>query len=222
MYVRALLFDLDGTLLDSLADIADSANSVLDSLGLPTYPVDQYRYFVGDGLARLVRRLLPPDRRDDVALQRQCMDRFGEHYRSNWNNRSQLYEGVPELLEQLTRLELPMAVLSNKPQEFTSLCVEHYLADFPFVAVLGVDAQRPRKPDPTGAVEIVNRFGGDAQQWVFLGDTATDMETACRAGMYPVGALWGFRDASELRAAGARQLIDQPTDLLAVIDGIGA
>jgi len=214
----AVLFDLDGTLLDSLADLAAAGNHVLRSHGFADHPVDAYRHFVGNGIEILIRRILPIEQRDNDELATRILAEFRARYARAWNVRSHLYDGAMELLTELRRRELPMAVLSNKPEDFTLLCVEHYLAEIPFVAVCGVTDQRPRKPDPAGALEIAGRTGISPDCWVYLGDTATDMQTARGAGMFPVGALWGFRDADELRQAGAERIIGQPMALIDVID----
>ncbi|MCR4411808.1 MAG: HAD-IA family hydrolase, partial [Thermoguttaceae bacterium] len=128
------------------------------------------------------------------------------------------YEGIPELLDALVARRLPMAVLSNKPQEFTRLCVERLLPRWRFATVVGAGAALPRKPDPTGALCIASEFGVSAERILYLGDTNTDMQTAVAAGMYPVGALWGFRTRDELLASGARALVERPADVLRLIE----
>lgn len=213
----AVLFDLDGTLLNSLADLANAGNAVLRAHGFADHPEDAYRYFVGDGIRVLVRRILPAAVRDDDELADQILSEFRERYAHGWNVRSHLYPGVIDMLAELERRNLAMAVLSNKPEEFTLQCVNHYMASVPFVAVLGVTDKRPHKPDPTGALEVVQQTGIPADRWVYLGDTATDMQTAGSAGMLPVGAAWGFRDAEELWRAGAGVVIEQPCELIDIV-----
>ena len=218
MGFRGALFDLDGTLLNSLEDIATSANAVLQAHGLPTHPLDAYRYFVGEGLTKLMQRILPEDRRNDGEWVQLLVAEFSRHYHQNWNVLSHLYDGVLEMLQKVNERGLRMAVLSNKPHEFTKLCVEYYLPAVPFGVVFGADAVGARKPDPAGAWEVARRLEAAPREIVYLGDTATDMETARRAGMYGVGATWGFRDAQELRDAGAQELVDHPMQLIEVID----
>lgn len=214
----AVLFDLDGTLLDSLADLAAAGNAVLRAHGYEEHSLDAYRYFVGSGIEALVKRLLPPHLQDDPAACRAYINEFRDQYAAAWNVQSRLYDGISEMLSQLQQRAAPLAIFSNKPHDFTELCVAHYLADFRFLAVCGVDQERPRKPDPRGAIEIARSANIAPSQWLYLGDTSTDMETARRAGMYSVGALWGFRDAAELQAAGARELIDTPAALVDIFD----
>jgi phosphoglycolate phosphatase len=218
MNVRGIVFDLDGTLLNSLADIALAANKVLEMHGLATHRLDAYRHFVGEGVTRLMERAVELDRPDREAMIDRCVADFPACYRQAWNVESRLYDGVVEMLDGLSERRIPMAVLSNKPQEFTSCCVEYYLADYCFVAVLGHSPQLARKPDPAGALQIAQRFGLPPDECLFLGDTAVDMQTARRVGMFAVGALWGFRDAAELNSAGAELLIEQPRELLGIVD----
>lgn len=218
MNICAIVFDLDGTLLDSLADIATAANTVLQSHGFPPHPVDAYRHFVGDGVARLMQRAVPAAEQPDSRKMEQYVIEFREFYRHNWNVQSRLYDGVADLLNELVNRSLPLAVLSNKPQDATSRCIEFFLPTIPFAAVLGQQSGRPPKPDLTGAREILQRFGAAADTCLFLGDTAVDMETARGAHMIPVGAKWGFRGEQELRDAGAEILLARPAQLLTVLD----
>ena len=217
MNVRAVIFDLDGTLLDTLDDIADSANRILNDAGLPVYPVDRYRYFVGEGLQKLVERILPVEKRSDE-LVRSLILAFREDYGRNWKVRTGLYDGVPELLDRLQEKKIKMGVLSNKPHEFTLVCVQEFMAAWPFAAILGQREGVPRKPDPAGAVEIAGLFDEQPENILYLGDTATDMETARAANMLPVGALWGFRTADELLKSGAKHLVSYPADVLDLIE----
>jgi phosphoglycolate phosphatase len=210
---RAVIFDLDGTLLDTLADIAFSANAVLQQLGLSGHAAGDYRQFIGEGVARLFEKALPAERRDRETIER-CVEGFGTTYGANWKVRSRPYEGIPELLDALTATKTPMAVLSNKPQEFTVRCVEHYFSSWEFAAVFGQRDGIPRKPDPAGALEIVERLQVSREQVAYLGDSSIDMQTAQNAGLFGVGAAWGFRSVEELRAAGASDIIDKPQELL--------
>jgi len=218
MNFRAILFDLDGTLLDTLADIADSANRVLAGHGYPTHPIDAYRHFIGDGLVRLFGRVLPADQRGEEVIA-ECVGGFREAYAENWNVRTRRYEGVADLLDAATARGLKMAILSNKPHAFTRRCVDAYLSAWPFQAVLGQRDGVPRKPDPAGAREIVDRLEVAAEHFLYLGDTPTDIETALNAGMHPVGVSWGFRPVDELRAGGAARIIDRPLELMDLVDG---
>jgi phosphoglycolate phosphatase len=209
----AVIFDLDGTLLDSLDDLADSMNAVLAAMDAPGHPVEDYRFFVGEGIVKLAERVLPPDRRDEAAVRR-CVELMSDEYRRRWDQKTRPYQGVRELLDGLARRRVPMSILSNKPAEFTRDAVARLLADWRFDFVLGVSDGLPRKPDPAGALRICRDWGIPPESCLFLGDTRTDMRTARSAGMYAVGALWGFRTAEELLAHGARALISRPIELL--------
>lgn len=216
MAIRGVVFDLDGTLLDTLADIACAMNRVLAGRGLTHYPVGDYRWFVGDGAEVLVRRTLSGHGAGEEMV-RQCLAEFKSAYAESWNVRTKPYPGIPELLDALEKKGLLMAVLSNKPHELTVRCVEAFLPRWRFAAVLGEQPGRPRKPDPAGAFEIAEFLHVPPQDIIYLGDTATDMQTAIAAGMMPVGALWGFRPAAELLASGARHLIETPSGLMGVM-----
>jgi len=216
MSYRAVIFDLDGTLLDTLGDIAGSCNNALTKHGFPSHPIDAYRYFVGDGATKCVVRALPEGNRDDETVRR-CVEAYNEDYRRNWNVRTRPYDGVLEMLDVLGRRELKLAVLSNKPDEFTQRCVTEFFSDGLFDFVVGHREPLPLKPDPSGALDIVARFGVEPADFLYLGDTPVDMKTAVSAGMYPVGALWGFRPGEELRESGARTIIGHPMDILTLL-----
>jgi len=214
--MRAVMFDLDGTLLDTIEDLADSMNAVLAGLGVPGHRVDAYKRFVGDGVEMLVRRALPADRADDETIAA-CATRMKEEYRERWHVKTRPYPGVPETLDGLAEKRVAATVLSNKPEDFTVKCVERFLPGWSFAVVRGAREGVPRKPDPAAAVEIAAGLLIPPAEILYVGDTDTDMRTAVAAGMRPVGALWGFRDADELRASGAATLISSPPDLLELL-----
>jgi phosphoglycolate phosphatase len=220
MRFHAVLFDLDGTLLDTLEDIADSTNAALRAQGFPEHPLSAYRYFIGDGVESLVRRALPPERLEAATLACSA-ELMRREYSARWADKTRPFPGVPELLDALTACGLPMAVLSNKPDDFTQLCIARLLPHWRFEVVLGAVAGMPKKPDPAAARQIAARLNLPPAQIVYLGDTNTDMQTAVAAGMYPVGALWGFRTASELTASGAEVLLKTPMELLSVLGAPG-
>lgn len=215
---EAVVFDLDGTLLNTLADIAHASNLALADLGMPTHGLNDYRRFIGEGISTLFQRALGSESANEPLVE-QCVLRFREHYARAWNVNTQPYEGVAELLDRLVERETPLGLLSNKPHEFTRKCVDFYLGRWPFGVVLGQREGVPRKPDPTAALEIARTLGATAERCVYVGDTATDMQTAKRSGMYPVGVAWGFRPTSELWEHGAAVVIERPIQLLDVLDG---
>ena len=211
---RAVLFDLDGTLLNTIEDLADSMNAVLKELGYKIHNIEQYKLFVGDGIEKLVHRSLPAFVRDQGTVNR-CVQRMGAEYAQRWPHKTCLYAGIQELLDALTLRRIKLAILSNKPHRFTSLMVERFLKTWRFNAVSGARDTMPLKPDPTSALLIAHDLHMRPQDFLYLGDTATDMKTARNAGMYAVGVLWGFREEAELHQSGARNIIDNPLDLLA-------
>ena len=216
MGFKAVLFDLDGTLLNTLDDLADSMNASLKRFGFPPHAVDTYRYLIGDGLMNLASRALPEHERDDATINMIAASQR-EEYGRNWANKTHPYEGVPELLDALQEREIATCILSNKPDDFTSVIVRKFLSKWKFAAVRGQNKDTPIKPDPSGAVQIALELGLSTTEFLYVGDSNTDMETANAAGMFPVGVLWGFRSKDELIEAGAKALIERPTDLLSLV-----
>lgn len=213
MTARAVLFDLDGTLLDSLADIGESMNLALQSLGFAQHTLDRYRRFVGDGVVMLARRALPAGCGDEATVAA-CVEAFRQAYAPRSSLRTRPYEGVPELLDALAGLGLRMAVLSNKPHEATTVLVARLLDRWNFDPVFGERQGVPRKPDPAAALEAAALLGLEPGDVLYVGDTPTDVATALAAGMPLVAAAWGFRDEDELRAAGATRVARVPADVL--------
>lgn len=211
--IKAVVFDLDGTLLDSLGDIADSANEVLMSRGFTTHGDESYRYFVGEGVAKLFERALPAAEVEENLIQ-ECIVDFKNVYRRRWHIRTVVYEGIDDMLETLIRLDISMAVLSNKPHEATVRCVQYFFEKHPFEIVFGQREGVPHKPDPAAANEIKALLSVKGGECLYVGDTATDMQTAVGAEMIAVGVEWGFRPREELLANGACHLIQQPAMLL--------
>ncbi|MFW6051383.1 MAG: HAD family hydrolase [Myxococcota bacterium] len=206
---RGVLFDLDGTLADTLDDIAGAMNHVLRERGMPTHGRDAYRDFVGSGVEALVRRAAPSADADPAELTRAFRARYGKHM----FDRTRPYPGVPDALRDLASRGVPMAVLSNKPHEPTRAMVARLFPEVPFREVRGARPGATLKPDPASALELAEVLGLAPAEVAYVGDTKIDMETACRAGMVPVGVLWGFRRRDELEAHGARRLLHHPRDL---------
>lgn len=213
----AVLFDLDGTLLDTIEDLSDSMNIVLKSAGYPIHTVDEYKIFVGDGMENLVRRSLPSKALDAEVIQ-DIILKMKEEYSKRQALKTKPYSGIYELLSELIGMKIALAVLSNKPDEFTLSVMKYYFPDIPFSAIHGQKAGIEKKPSPAGALEIAKELNLKPEEFVYVGDTDTDMKTAVAAGMFPVGALWGFRSAEELLENGARKLIQEPLELLGLFD----
>jgi phosphoglycolate phosphatase len=210
---KAILFDLDGTLLDTLKDLADSMNSVLSRKGIEIFPVDDYRYFAGKGAKYLVQCVMPKEHIDEKIVE-EFFSAMKDEYSKRWAKNTKPYSGIPELLDELQRIGLPMAVLSNKSDEFTQIMVKSLLPQWKFKIIRGLINNVAPKPDPTSALMIANELQIPPREFLYLGDTDVDMQTANAAGMYAVGVLWGFRTAEELNANGAKSLIETPSQVL--------
>ena len=211
MTFHAAIFDLDGTLVDSLRDLAETANAVLAESGFPQHPIDAYRYFVGDGVQALISRIVPASTSAEQC--RKCLEMYTARYAGNWRINSCPYPGVHDMLLALKSLGLKMAVLSNKPHAFTRDFVEYF---FPGQLFDGVFGQRPeveRKPSPQGAFEIASLLGVAPARCLFIGDTAIDMKTGRSAGMFTIGVLWGFRDRRELEQHRADLIVAHPEEI---------
>jgi len=219
--VRAAVFDLDGTLIDSLQDLADSANAMLTAAGFPTHETDRYRTFVGDGARTLVQRVLPESSRDEETVDR-CLQRYLQEYDRRWNLATCPYEGIPTLLGELASRHIQLAVLSNKSHAFTVRCVNLLLpggSSFRWARIVGLREGMPRKPDPTALQDLLRSLQVSPAETLYLGDTNTDMRTAVAAGAHPIGVLWGFRSGKELLEAGAEWLLREPIDLIPLLPG---
>lgn len=213
---RAVIFDLDGTLLDTLTDIANSMNNVLDRFGYPPHERDTYLSFVGDGIDVLAIRALPDDKRDEATVS-EVVSSMREEYTKRWSETSRPFPGVAELLDDLTERGMLLAVLSNKLDSFTKIMVNSLLGQWKFFQVRGLEFDKTRKPDPRQALEIAQDMHLEPERIVFVGDSDIDIQTAKRAGMVPVGVLWGYQSREKLITSGAEILISQPMDLVAHI-----
>ncbi len=214
---KAILFDLDGTLLDTLTDLANAMNRALADMGFPAHPVESYKYFVGDGVDTEARRALPETARDRETIMK-IAESSEDYYASCWRQNTKPYPGIPELLNELTQREIILTILSNKPDHFTNQMVAELLSEWDFRIVRGAMPDVPIKPDPTAALEIAGQIAIPPEKFLYLGDTNTDMQTAVAADMFGVGCLWGFRTADELLKNGAKVLARTPTEALDLID----
>ncbi|MBI2836240.1 MAG: HAD family hydrolase [Chloroflexi bacterium] len=216
MKYQAVLFDLDGTLLDTLQDIADAVNRALAQMGLPPHRLEAYRYFVGDGRETLAVRSLPERRRDQVSV-RKLVELIDAEYSACWAQNTRPYPGMAALLDELAKQNVRMAILTNKEHHLAAEMVSAILPRWRFEAITGASPDIPKKPDPSSALKLARQLGVEPGGIAYLGDTDIDMKTAVRAGMYPVGALWGFRTRDELLAGGAKALVESPCDLLRLL-----
>lgn len=208
--IKAAIFDLDGTLTNTLQDIACAMNRALRLHQLPEFAVDEYRYLVGDGAKTLARRAV----RDRLELAESVQKEYQSYYEKHTLDTTKPYDGIPELLHMLAEQGIQLCVLSNKPHADTCGVVKHFFPDVPFAVVQGQVDSVPVKPDPAGALNIAGKLGLPPEQFVYLGDTNVDMRTAVSAGMHAVGVTWGFRSAEELKQFGAEILLDKPQNLM--------
>lgn len=213
MAFKAVIFDLDGTLLDSLRDLADTLNTVLARHGYPTHELQQYRYLVGYGTRELVRRALPQDIPVADDKIETLLGEMEQQYAKTWKDHTKPYPGIPEMLDNLFRSGIKKGILSNKPHAFTCMCVETLLPSWKFDAVMGHLEGLGHKPDPQSALLMAAGFGVNPGEVLYIGDSSVDMQTANRAGMYPLGVLWGFREREELLENGAKTLVANPLEI---------
>ena len=212
-----VIFDLDGTLVDTLEDIGDAMNRVLTAEGAPPHSYPEYRYLVGRGIWSLVAESLPAESRDEETVGR-CFARMIADYGEHCLVKTRPYDGVAELLNALRERGVKLAVFSNKSHDLTLRVVEALLDAADFEAVTGARPGVPLKPDPKVALDIAAGMGLDPVRVAYLGDSLVDMQTATAAGMIAVGASWGFRTTAELIESGARVVIDHPLELLELHD----
>lgn len=218
MRFAAVIFDLDGTLLDSLDDLADSVNVVLAARGMPGHPAASFRRFVGDGIVNLVRRAAPAGLGDGEV--RGIVQDFAAEYGRRWDAKSRPYPGVPAMLDALAGAGVRLALLSNKPDGFTQSIVRRFYAAWPLDPARGAREGAPLKPDPAAARDLAREMGLAPEAVLFAGDSDVDVRTGKNAGMFAAGVLWGFRDAAELAAAGADKLFATPAELTRfILDG---
>lgn len=210
---KAVLFDLDGTLVDSLQDIAASMNRVLTRRGFAAHPVAAYRYFVGDGMENLLRRCLPPEVDVSSSLIYDMLGEMKSTYAEHWREHALPYAGIREMLSALADMGLRLGVFSNKPERFTREMVAFVFPEMRFDAVRGAREGVPIKPSPEGARAILSEWELSPEAVMYVGDTNTDMATGKNTGMFTVGVSWGFRDREELVACGADRVVDRPEEI---------
>ncbi|EAR08836.1 HAD family hydrolase [Reinekea blandensis] len=217
MTIKACVFDMDGTLLNTLDDLATSANTVLRQHGFDPHPVEAYRTFVGSGVRNLIIRALPENARNEATIDA-CLAAFKIHYDTHWADQTHLYEGLTDTLDQLTKQGLKLAILTNKPQPFADLCVDKFLGRWTWNIVQGQQDGLPIKPDAAVSQKVTDALEVSPAEVLYFGDSDVDMFTARNAGYRAIGVSWGFRSIDELNQAGAEQIIHQPHELLNLLN----
>lgn len=214
---KAILFDLDGTLADTQLDLADSTNGILKANHFPTHNYEAYKYLVGKGLRMLATNALPEKARTPDTIDK-VLNELIEDYSKNCLNKTALYQGIPELLSALNQQNIPILIFTNKDHDLAVIVCDALLKDYKIEYVLGRSDDRPRKPDPAGALFLADKFGLRPSEVLYVGDTDNDMICASRAGMPSVGVLWGFRTEQELRENGASFIVNKPLEILNILD----
>ncbi len=216
--IKAIIFDLDGTILDTLADLMGAMNGMLRHFGYPEHHEPQFhKLAIGTGARNYVRKSLPQEVAEDEEKLDVCLLKMREIYAAHTNDLTKPYDGIFELLETLTRDGIIINVLSNKPNIPTGELVKAWFSNYPFRYVYGEREGVPRKPDPKAPLEIANALGLSPDEVAFVGDSGVDMQTGKNAGMLPIGVLWGFRSAEELTENGAAFLAEKPMDIFNII-----
>ena len=212
---KVAIFDLDGTLLNTLKDLADACNFALRSHGFSEHQIDEYKYFLGNGVYKLVERALPMDKKDGETVDK-VLTEFKKYYEKHKSDFTKPYDGIEDLLIALKEAGIKTAVVSNKPHEFAVEIVERYFAKS-FDIVFGKREGYLAKPDPTTVIETLNYFKCKKEEAVYIGDSDVDMFTGKNAGLFSIGVAWGFRGARELSAAGANKIVYTSEELLSEI-----
>lgn len=217
MKYKAVIFDLDGTLLNTLEDISDAMNTVLASYHFPIHSYTDYKSFIGEGIRELVIQALPECKRISKIID-EGLILLRKEYEMRWDHKTILYPGISDLLNYLTEKNTVLGILSNKPHDLTVKSINKYFSKWNFSEIFGAFPSQPKKPDPQAAIKMSKDFQIPADQILFAGDTEIDMQTAKSAGMKAVGVLWGFRGKKELLASGADYLISKPIQLQDILN----
>jgi len=215
--IKAVLFDLDGTLANSLIDLAAATNQALVKYGYPEREVDNFRYYAGDGIPKMIERALPEESRTPEIIDKVKEDYFA-YYNEHYNDSTCTYKGVPQLLDTLEGMGIIMAVVTNKAQPFAEKVINKLFGDKYFSLIFGQRDGVPNKPDPTLTLMAMKELNVKPEECVFLGDSGMDVATGVNSGAYPVGELWGFRDEQELKENGAKRIITNPLELVDIIE----
>lgn len=210
---RLVIFDLDGTLLNTIDDLAISTNYALRQFGFPEHAFTEYPYFVGNGITKLIERALPPDRHDETTVNR-LKQEFVKYYQQHKTDLTRPYRGIPSVLEVLNEKGILMAVASNKYHQGTDELIRHYFGSSLFKVIAGQKDGIPPKPDPAVIHFILSKTGISPADALYVGDSGVDMQTAAHSGVTSVGVTWGFRPRRELEENGANHIAERPYDIL--------
>lgn len=212
---KAVIFDLDGTLLNTIDDLGDSVNYVLKKHNYPTFSIEEYKYKVGNGMRKLIERSLPKSEQTDEKIE-QILAEFMAYYGEHKMDKTAPYDNIEQLLKTLKQKGVKTAVVTNKAHISAKPLMDEVFPDL-FDAVIGQKEGVPTKPDPTSVFAVLKELGVSADECLYLGDSGVDMQTAKNAGIFGIGVLWGFRKADELIENGAKKLIGKPQELLELL-----
>jgi len=215
MKFKGVIFDLDGTLVNSLEDIADAMNTVLQNLDYPTHGYDDYQYFIGSGLRNLVSKSLPETHNDETQIER-CYHLMVEVYRNACTNQTKPYNGIVELLDELKSRNIKLSVFSNKADALTKEITAFLFPGY-FNPIVGLSIESLKKPNPFEALKISKSLELKPEEMIFVGDSGIDMQTATNANMLAIGVLWGYRPEQELIKNGAKHILNHPLDLISIL-----
>ena len=216
---KLVLFDLDGTLVNTLFDLADSCNYTMEHYGFPTHDIEKYKYFIGDGMPKLIENIMPKDKYTET-LHSECLAFFKKRYSEHYMDKSCVYDGVKELVSELKNRGFKIGVLSNKAHEMTSVIVEELFGKDFFDVVYGKVEGYPAKPDPTLGLKVIKDLGLTPDDTVFIGDSGNDAKISVNLNCIGIGVLWGFRDEKELRDGGAEYIVNKPSEILNILEEI--
>jgi phosphoglycolate phosphatase len=217
--ILGVIFDLDGTLADTIGDIAEAANYALKTLNCPSHTEDEYKYFVGDGIKELIERALPEDLRENEEKKAACLEAFKQYYQKNYCVHTKPYDGIFETIDTLKRNGVKLSIVTNKNEEAVKLITAKLFKGY-FETVIGNSDRIKQKPDPESVLSIMEAQNFTPEEVLFVGDSYTDIRTAKNAGIKSVGVLWGFRTREELENEGASFIIEKPTDLIGIVNSL--
>lgn len=215
--IKLLIFDLDGTLLNTLDDIADAANHILEKHHFPTHPVDAYRYFVGNGMPTLVKRILPEKQKEGTVYDT-CLQEFLTYYARHMYDKTHVYAGLTAVLERIQSKGIKIAVATNKVHSAVAPLMKRFFPTIHFDVLMGQREGIPVKPNPQIVYDILSVLGCSADETLYFGDTSVDMKTAHYAGLRAVGVLWGYRLRQELEQENAEYIIQSPAEIEQLTD----
>jgi phosphoglycolate phosphatase len=217
--ILSVIFDLDGTLADTIDDIGAACNFALHKYGMSGHTSDEYKYFVGDGIRELIERALPEEHRGNPKMTEDCLNTFRHYYQENYCVFTKPYDGIFETLNSLKSSGISLSVVTNKNEEAVKLIISKLFKGY-FDIVIGNSDSIKQKPDPESVISIMNTQKLSSDEVIFVGDSYTDIRTAKNAGIKGVGVLWGFRTREELEKEGADFIISDPTELIGIVNSL--